>query len=82
MKRPYFVTPYCAGHGVYRAFLGRLTDDNKQTSATTDSFGDVLISVTGVACTVDRITLTVLLAGKEGTFDSETLFCFIFDCCR
>ena len=46
-----------------------------------DPYGDVLISVTGLACTVDRLTL-ILLAGKEGTFDSETLFCFIFDCCR
>ena len=46
-----------------------------------DSYGDQLISVTGLACTIDRLTL-ILLAGKEGIFNSETLFCFIFDCCR
>ena len=47
-----------------------------------DPYGELLISVTGKACYIDRITLTVLVAGKEGTFDPKTLFCFIFDCCR
>ena len=48
-----------------------------------DPYGDLLISVTGLACTVDKITLLVLLAGKmKGAFNPETLFCFIFDCCR
>ena len=45
-------------------------------------YGELLISVTGQACYIDRITLTVLVAGREGTFDPNTLFCFIFDCCR
>ena len=50
---------------------------------TKESYGNLLISVTGLPCTVDKITLIVLLAGKKKvTFDSETLFCFIFDCCR
>ena len=48
-----------------------------------DSYGDVLVSVNGQTCTVDKITLRVLLAGEmKGAFNPETLFCFIFDCCR
>ena len=50
---------------------------------TKESYGDLLISVNGQACTVDKFTLIVLLAGKmKGAFNPETLFCFIFDCCR
>ena len=46
------------------------------------NYGELLISVNGVSCYVDKITLKILLSGKEGTFNKETLFCFIFDCCR
>ena len=50
---------------------------------TKESYGDVLVSVNGQTCTVDKITLKVLLSGEmTGAFNPETLFCFIFDCCR
>ena len=53
------------------------------TGGQKDPYGELLISVSGKSCYVDKITLIVLLAGKmKGAFDSETLFCFIFDCCR
>ena len=70
----------CAGHGVYRdtVEVGKHLPGGQK-----DSYGDVLIFVTGLPCTVDKITLLVLLAGKKkGAFNPETLFCFIFDCCR
>ena len=62
-----------AGHGLYK---NTMEVDKK------DPYGELLISVTGQACYIDRITLTVLVAGREGTFDPNTLFCFLFDCCR
>ena len=53
------------------------------TGGQKDPYGELLISVSGKPCYVDKITLIVLLAGKmKGAFDSKTLFCFIFDCCR
>ena len=57
--------------------------EKTETCSQEDSYGDVLISPMGVACPLDWVTRFVLHAGgKEGTFNSETLFCFIFDMCR
>ena len=53
------------------------------TGGQKDPYGELLISVTGETCYVDMITLKVLVAGKmKDAFNLETLFCFIFDCCR
>ena len=61
----------CAGHGVYQ---DTVEVGKHLPGGTKDSYGDLLISVTSLPCTVDKITMILLLADKKKVaFVSETL---------
>ena len=46
-------------------------------------FGDVLVSVTGLRCTVEEVVWEVLERGScRAVIKDVTVFSFIMDCCR
>ena len=47
-----------------------------------ESFGEVLISITGKPCTVDEVIWEILEYGDQRAVTEETIFCVIFDMCR
>ena len=47
-----------------------------------ESFGEVLISITGKLCTVDEVIWEILEGGDQRAVTEDTIFCVIFDMCR
>ena len=47
-----------------------------------ESFGEVLISITGLPCTVDEVIWVILESGKQRAVTEDTIFCVILDMCR
>ena len=47
-----------------------------------ESFGEVLISITGELCTVDEVIWVILESGKQRAVTEETIFSVILDMCR
>ena len=84
-----------SGHGCYRSqvkvgvFEGATKKKDEKNEeeevnvyAQDESFGEVLISVTGELCTVDEVIWVILESGKQRAVTEDTIFCVLLDMCR
>ena len=68
------------------AFEGVLPKNDKNEAVPVysqdESFGEVLISITGKLCTVDEVIWEILEYGDQRAVTEDTIFCVILDMCR
>ena len=72
--------------GVFEGAMTKKDENNEEEEVKVysqdESFGEVLISITGKLCTVDEVIWVLLECGDQRAVTEDTVFCVIFDMCR
>ena len=70
--------------GVFEGVLPKKNEKNEEVPVYSqdESFGEVLISITGKPCSVDEVIWEILEGGDQRAVTEDTIFCVILDMCR